>query len=399
MNQESFYFASCPVGCEPLLLIELKTNKLFGKESRGGISFKASPEKAIEFAMRTRIASRVYREVSYFYIRHEKDIYPNAKKVNWQDFIKPQNTFKITTLLDREANKFFKNSIFLSQLLKDALVDTQRDLFNQRSSVSTTDADVNFLQRIEATKKDYIVKIFSDLTGVSLDKRGYREDAHRAPLRENLAAALVQSSAWNPKNGLFFDPMAGSGTIIIEAIMMKYGITPSFLNLKNRVKFSFERQDWFLNSKTSSWFRNFREELQEENKKAIESMEPGFFFANDIDANNIKVMVNHLRNVFGRADIVSFTAEDFLTLNNPLPKPATVLFNPPYGERLEPPGQDILEFYHQIGEVLKNNYIGCKCYIFTLHGELRKQIRLKATKKLPFFNGDLDCRLLEYIIE
>lgn len=392
---ETFYFASCPVGSEELLMKELNNTNLEGKLSRGGVLFKATPEGAIEFTLRSRIASRVHKEVSYFYIKNEKDIYKNAIKINWSDFIKPTNTFKISTLLDRDANQFFKNSIYLSQLLKDALVDNQRENFNQRSNVETSNADINFLQRIEMGKTDYLVRIFSDLTGVSLDKRGYRDQKHRAPLRENLAAALVLSTSWDKDKELFFDPMVGSGTILMEAIMIKAGITPTVLALRNNTRFSFTKQDWFLNSATSSWYRGFKEKLMQENSDAIVKLAPGTFFANDIDANNIKTTVTHLRNLFGRADIVNFSAENFLTMKNPLETPGVVIFNPPYGERLEV-DEELNAFYHDIGEVLKNNYQGSTAYIFTLHGDLKKNIRLKTTKKIPFFNGDLDCRLFEY---
>ncbi len=398
MTNESFFFASCPTGSEELLLTELKSHKLFGKISRGGISFKAENKQAISFAVQTRIASRVYKEVHFFYIRHEKDIYPCAKKIKWEDYIKPQHTFKISTLLDREANRVFRNSIFLSQLLKDSLVDQQRELFGKRSDVDTNNADVSFLQRIEATKQDFLAKVYVDLTGISLDKRGYRDSTHRAPLRENLAAALVSSTSWKPKKDLFFDPMVGSGTLLIEAILLKAGITPSFINLRNRIKFSFMKQDWFLNSDLKSWYNTFSEKLVEDAMREIEKFEQGTFFANDIDAENIKFTISHLRKVFGRADFVTFFNEDFLSMDNPLPGPATILFNPPYGERINP-SSEINEFYHDIGEVLKNKYQGSTAYIFTLHGDLRKNIRLKTTKKLPFFNGDLDCRLLEYKLE
>lgn len=392
---ETFYFASCPVGSEELLMKELNAQNIEGKLSRGGVLFKATAPGAIEFALRSRLASRVHKEVGYFYIKNEKDIYKNAVKINWSEFIKPTNSFKISTLLDREANQFFKNSIYLSQLLKDALVDNQRQNFNQRSNVETVNADINFLQRIEMGKTDYLVRIFSDLTGVSLDKRGYRDQKHRAPLRENLAAALVLSTSWNPETEVFFDPMVGSGTILMEAIMIKAGISPSILNLRNNTRFSFTKQDWFLNSATANWYREFKEKLMKENNDAIAALKPGSFFANDIDANNIKITVTHLRNLFGRADIVEFSAENFLTMKNPLPANGVILFNPPYGERLEV-DEELNQFYHDIGEVLKNNYQGNTAYIFTLHGDLKKNIRLKTTKKIPFFNGDLDCRLFEY---
>lgn len=396
-NNESFYFASCPKGSEELLLAEAQAQDLNPKIGRGGVSLKTTDKKAIEFILSTRIASRVFKEIHCFFIKSEKQIYRNARNIAWDSYLGTRDTFKISTLLDRDSKVAFKNSIFLSQLLKDSLVDHMRSKFGSRPSVDTKEPRVAFLQRIEATRRDFKVQIYADLTGVSLDKRGYRQKGHMAPLRENLAAALVQSTDWNKKEK-FFDPMAGSGTILIEAILAKAEIPPSYFNLKyNTTPYSFANQKWFQESDLVDWyFEKVREIIDQTNKK-IEGFELGTFYANDIDENNIKLIKKHLRKCFGRIDFVEFSNDDFLEMDAPEGFEGVILFNPPYGERLSTI-EDLDSFYHDMGEKFKNFYKNSRAYIFTLHGDLRKNIRLKPSKKLEFQNGDLDCRLFRYEI-
>lgn len=398
-NPENFYFASCPRGTEDLLKSEMNKYKLDGKVTKGGVSFKGTDKDALNFLLNTRIASRVFKEVHCFYIKAEKQIYMNGRNIKWDTYLGTRDTFKITTLLDRDAKNSFKNSIFLSQLLKDSLVDHMRSKVGKRPDVDTKEPTISFLQRIETTKKDFKVLIYLDLTGRSLDKRGYRQTGHLAPLRENLAAAIVMTTDWKSEKEKYFDPMVGSGTLLIEAILYKERIAPSYLTLKyERKPYAFQRQLWYKESNLVKWFDSQINDVLTKSKEKIENMKSGFFFANDIDEDNIKLCKKHLRKCFGRIDFVEFSNEDFINSNDQETQHDLIVFNPPYGERLAK-NVDIDALYHEIGETLKNKYPNSRAYIFTLHGDLRKNIRLKPTLKKEFFNGDLDCRLFRYVID
>ncbi len=396
-NDDLLFFASCPRGTEELLLEEVNELGLEGIIRTGGVGIKTDIKSAVGFILNTRLSSRVFMEVGYFFIKREDEIYNEAKKIPWTDYITASDTFKINTLIDRESKNKYKNSIYLSQKLKDALVDTQREVYQKRSDVDTKNPTHSFLQRIETKGKSSKVMIYLDLCGRSLDKRGYRDSAHQAPLRENLAAALLQQANFK-KDDVFFDPMCGSGTILVEAIMMANDIAPTFINLKNfRRPFDFTRHIWFRNLNLLDWYDQEVESILSETRKKLDNIKEGMFHCNDIDSDNIKIIKKHLRKSFGSIKFVNFTSEDFLEMSS-YPKADFIIMNPPYGKRL---GQteDIKDLYHNIGEALKNECQSSRAYIFAIKDDLHKEIRLKTTKKTPFFNGDLECRLYEYIIE
>ncbi len=398
INDKSFYFASCPRGCEQYLVNELRANGIEAKAGRGGAAFKARNKATIEYIFNARIASRVFKEVGFFYIRNEKQIYKRASELPWEEYITPEQTFKINTLLDGESKELFRSSIFLSQTLKDSLVDYMREKFNKRPNVETNEPNVSFLQRVEKVKEGCKVIIYADMVGTSLDKRGYRESGHRAPLRENLAASLVAETKWDCQ-GPFYDPMAGSGTILIEAIFYYLKLSPAFLRLKqNTTPYSFTGQPWFHDSNLVDWYFDKVHEIMKDSQERIDSIPSDKFYCNDADVENFKLMRTHLLNCFGRVDFVNFGCENFIGSQAPAGfERGMMLFNPPYGERIQAiGGLEIDDFYFEMGETLKNNFKGSTAFILTAHGPLRKNIRLKTSKKTEFLNGDIECRLLKY---
>ncbi len=397
-NDKSFYFASCPRGCEQYLVNELRANGIEAQAGRGGASFKARNKNTIEYIFNARIASRVFKEVGFFYIRDEKQIYKRSSELPWEQYITSEQTFKINTLLDGESKELFRSSIFLSQTLKDSLVDFMRDRFGKRPSVETNSPDVSFLQRIEKVKEGCKVIVYADMVGTSLDKRGYRESGHRAPLRENLAASIVAETKWDCQ-GPFYDPMAGSGTILIEAILYYAKLSPAFIRLKaDTTPYSFINQPWFQEANLVDWYFDKVHEIINDSHQKVESIPSDKFFCNDVDVENFKLIRTHLLNCFGRVDFMNFNCENFI--NSQAPKGferGMILFNPPYGERIQAAGDlEINDFYYEMGETLKNNFAGNTAFILTAHGPLRKNIRLKTSKKTEFLNGDIECRLLKY---
>ncbi len=395
VNDEKIFFASCPMGCEEILEQEANNYELSPRIKKGGISFKTDIKTAIRFLMSTRVASRVFMEVGFFFINHEKEIYRKASDIAWEEVLTTRDTFKINTILDRESNKKYKNSVFLSQTLKDALVDRMRKVHGKRPSVELKTPSHSFLQRVETTSKSSKVILYLDLCGKSLDKRGYRSGEHFAPLRENLAAAILLASDWDSQNESLYEPMVGSGTILIEAIMQALNIEPTFIELKNvKRPFSFTRHQWFRDMDLLDWYHEQVEDIIDTARAKIANIEPNAFFANDIDERNIKLTKKHLRKCFGKIDFVTFTNNNFLNMKT-YPDVDVVFMNPPYGKRL---GQedDIKQLHHDIGETLKNNFNDTRAFIFTIKDDLHKEIRLKTSSKKAFFNGDIECRLLQY---
>ena len=145
-----------------------------------------------------------------------------------------------------------------------------------------------------------------------------------------------------------------------------------------------------------SYYSKLVESILEKAEREISNLNDNQFYANDIDKRNIEITKNNIQKCFGKNDFVTFYNKDFLAMSAPTNHIDILLFNPPYGERMRL--EDTNEFYYQVGETLKNKYAASKAYIFTLHGDLRKNIQLKTSKKIPFYNGDLNCRLYEYCI-
>ena len=234
------------------------------------------------------------------------------------------------------------------------------------------------------------VMLYLDTSGESLFKRGYRTDKVEAPIRENLAAGILRLTGWTPAQPLY-DPMCGSGTFLIEAARIALGLPPAV-----RRRYGFERLKWF---DTKAW-----ETLKTAPTKAI-SRTPQIF-ASDISQQTLRAAINHF-NAAGVGNVIKTRTGDLLTLDAPCvvstlqehaqlgTLPGIMIANPPYGERI---GNEVeLEhFYPELGHTLKKNYAGWNCYFISADKQIEKLIRLKASRRVPLMNGDLDCRLYEF---
>lgn len=402
----STFFASCPREMETMLDQELDQ---FGIEDRevkkGGVRFKADDLTGIQFLIHTRLASRVFKSFAFMKVRNEKDLYNKAKTEPWLKALTLNQTFKIQTLFDHKSKAFFKNSVAVSQILKDAIVDHFREKKGERPSVDTKDPDVNFLLRIEGGRGDkgWNCSVFIDLCGSPLSNRGYRQRGHSAPIRENLAAALVLASEFDGEEDVFYDPMCGSGTILIEAILIKGKIPPTYLRILRNIErkeksFAFLEQVWF--KEKTFLTRDVKEYLQqtyEQINKSIDELEHFQFYGSDIQARNLNLCREHLENAGLPSDIVELEKGDATKITLDIEAPGVVVTNPPYGERLGAT-DEVKELYYNLGENLKNNYKGFRAFILTSNPELRKKIALQTAKRIPFFNGNIECRLLRYDI-
>lgn len=398
------FFASCPRGLENLLTKELKDfaiNKINVK--KGGVQFEAEEYMALEFLVNTRIASRVFRKLYTFNIKDEKDLYKEASKQNWNKIFSLKQTFKISTLLDGSAKRYFKNSMILSQILKDAIVDQFRNAFDERPSVNTTDPEVSLLLRVENNikLKTWQGIVLLDLCGEPLSSRGYRSPGHRAPLRENLAAAIVMSTDWNPEEDIFIDSMCGSGTILIEAVLQKAKIPPSYLKIRSLIEtrqkpWNFLSHKWFKQKDDlQAKFETLATKIYNQTLDSLNELHFNQFYGYDISRGALEITKENLKNALIQDGIIVLEQVDSTTLNPEEEAPGIVVCNPPYGQRLGA-DSDLEELYHLYGENLKSNFKGYRAYVFTGNSDLRKKISLQTSKRVEMYNGNIECRLLKY---
>lgn len=369
-------------------------------KTRGGVSFKAAPPKAFELILRTRIASRIFLKIDQFDIKNEDDLYAKSFNIPWEDYLTTEDTFKFSTLFDLKSKERFRNSMFISLRMKDALVDRMNEKFDKRPSVDTKYPEISFLLRLESDGYAHRALVLLDLCGEPLSNRGYRESGHSAPLRENLAAAMVMLSNFDKETDKFFDPMCGSGTILIEALLYRAGISPSYLHLRRYIErdqttYAFLKQRWFKddNRMVAIW-NEIANRIYEENGQLFSMLQPDQFVGTDI---------NHTAIAEARISVKKATLTKFINLDvadartvaPPFPAPAIVMTNPPYGQRLGK-DEDLAKLYFDFTENLKKNYKGFRAYIIAERNDTVKAIALKPSRKTELWNGPIECRLFRY---
>ncbi|MAV04444.1 MAG: RNA methyltransferase [Flavobacteriaceae bacterium] len=320
-----------------------------------------------------RSAIRILMPLNSFQLNSEKDLYSSIFNFNWEDYISVENTFIVESVLNSDL---FSHSLFVSQRVKDGIVDRFRKLCNKRPNVDVENPD--FKINIHISKN--ICTISLDSSGKPLNQRGYRSQTNIAPINEVLAAGIIMLSNWDCESD-FLDPMCGSGTILIEAAMYA---TNYPVNIK-RQRFSF--MNW----------KNFDSDLFEMIKKSVlKKVKP---FKNKIIGYDkapsaiLKCNQNVLNSSFGK--IIEVSEDDFFMTKKNNDKYLHILFNPPYGERLK---IDIQSFYKQIGDTLKTNYSNSNAWFITSSIEALKYVGLRPSRKIKLFNGKLESRLAKYEI-
>ena len=402
INEQRF-FASCPVFLEELLLKEITDLGIpESRVARGGVEFSTTPIRALKVVLYSRLASRVFKEITNLNFMDEKEIYPSARQFFWEKVMRVDNTFKISTLLDSKASFTFKNSNYLSLVLKDAIADHFTELNGNRPSVDLEHPHISFLMRIEGRgRKDLPWKgiVYIDLCGTALSNRGYRHTGHEAPLRENVAAACILHSGWDAKTQSLTDPMCGSGTLLIEAALVACNIPPTYLRVldaveNNRGVFPFQRQTWY--QRDAKLRELFEKELQKIHRALPEQFAsiPTHLFGSDIDAKAVMLTKKNLRSAQLEKYITVMQAD--ATKVRPFTDlTGVVMCNAPYGERMGTE-EELGELYYQLGENFKANFKGHTAFVLTSSSELRKKVSLHPNAKIAIMNGNLECRLLRY---
>jgi putative N6-adenine-specific DNA methylase len=365
--------ATTMYGLEDLLAEELlklgareieKLNRAVAFAGDKGFMYKAN--------LNLRTALRVLRPIKTFTVKNEAQLYDQIRRIDWSAYLDVAGTLAVDTVL---ASDLFTHSQFLSLKAKDAIVDQFREAYGQRPSVDLDRPDL----RINLLIQGDACTVSLDSSGDSLHKRGYRDQTNLAPINEVLAAGLVLLSGWD-RRSTFIDPMCGSGTILIEAGLLACNIPPGYY----REEFGFQR------------WKDFEPDLWE----AI--YEASIKKINDYPVQLIGVEIS--RNVIRKArENVKFAKlDDIITLHNtafqdfePPPGPGVLVLNPPYGERMHQ-DEDIIGLYASIGDTFKQKYKGYTGWVISSNIEALKRIGLRPTRKIPVFNGPLECRFMRF---
>ena len=401
---QATFFASCPREVEHLLEKEIRDLGITRIEvEKGGVAFKAEIEQALDVLLQSRVASRVFKELQVYTIASEKDLYARAKEKWWDKVFSVNQTFKINTLFDRETKENFSNSIIFSQLLKDAIADNFREKFGERPSVDTGRPDITFLLRVERKSGTdlYNARILVDMCGEPISNRGYREESLKAPLRENLAAAIILTTDFDPEKDIFTDSMCGTGTLLIEAILMKAKVAPTYLKIRQFIEkkvpvFDFIKHPWFtVDRKAVRMFEEKAQAIYNHSLAALNELQSRQFFGFDITERAMETTRIHLHNAMIDQQIVTLNKRDATKITPMDDPPGIVICNPPYGERMGEE-EELKQLYKDYGENLKHNFKGFRAYVFTSNPMLRKCISLGTASRHTFYNGSLECRLLKY---
>lgn len=403
------YFASCPMGVEELLTQEiLDLGAQTAKAVRGGVQFEAGHEIALKTILYSRLASRIFKYLFAFEVLNEEDYYLQATDIKWKSLMDVDHTFRITTLFgdlpgEREE---FRNSQFATLKLKDSVVDYFRHHEGGvRPSIDKDFPDASFLARIDrGQEKPYLATIMYDLCGDPLNQRGYRKSVVDAPLKENLAAAILKTVKWNPEEEGLLDAMCGSGTFPIEAALIAANIPPSYLRVEHVLKnpgfkmWTFQSYPWLTQDKElQESYKKLLAEITEATEKGLAFLrtKKGFIVGNELSEQNLMAAKDNLRKA-RLDDIIVLTKKDALETTPPTEK-CLFICNPPYGERLEHGEEEKLKaLYKGLGDHWKHNFKGHRAALFTGNIGMLKVVGLKTAKRHILMNGDIECRLAEY---
>ncbi|MBK7364663.1 MAG: class I SAM-dependent RNA methyltransferase [Nitrosomonas sp.] len=373
--EDLVFFATCPRGLESTLATELAQLRATSIEVvQGGVIFQGGWQTCYQANLESRIASRILWRIAQQDYRSEADIYQIAFQLPWHTWFSPKLTIRVKVSAIKCA---LRSLDFVTLKIKDAVCDKFRKAKNTRPDVDTANPAIRihgFLDRQQFT-------LYLDTSGETLFKRNLRKSAGDAPIRENLAAGILALAGWKPNIPLF-DPMCGSGTFLMEAAQISCRIAPGI----NR-HFAFEQFSLF----DSPLWKQLREAALAQRLSSCTSQ---LIFGSDLSGYALDdARENLISNQL--AEIVQLKQANILEVNPPYQPGGIIVMNPPYGVRMSEQ-QLLADFYPKLGDRLKKKFSGWCVYILTADSSLPKLIRLNPSRRIPLFNGALECRLLEY---
>ena len=424
MNQLQL-FLPCAAGVEALLATEVQ--RITGtapKAWRAGVQLAGSWRDALQLNLHSRLAQRVLIELAHNQYRSEQDLYNAAANVAWEIWFTPKQTFKVEITAQHSP---LTSLNFAALKIKDAIADRFRDKYDVRPDVDTRWPDVRVYVHLTVDT----VTVYIDTSGEPLFKRGWREDVGEAPLKETLAAAMLAASSWSGEGGLaaqgvaLYDPCCGSGTIAIEAAQIACNIAPGI----NR-KFAFQK---YLPFQAHVW-----DGLLDQ-AEALITEPTAEVFGSDVSFRMVDFAVRNAERA-GVANAVQFRGGDALERMPPVAS-GVMLVNPPYGERIDvagaagkpglakrtqfqgqaidefgqplqaspaneqPKGRELAQtgsgeeasdFFPKLATHWKKNYAGWTAHVLTPDLKLPNKMRLKESRRVPMWNGPIECRLFRF---
>ena len=373
MSEQFEMIAKTFQGLEEILAEELTTlgaNDI--QIGRRMVSFTGDKRMMYKANFCLRTAIRILKPIKNFTAKDADEVYNQIQAIPWEEYLDVNKTFAIDAVVFSEE---FRHSKFVSYKVKDAIVDYFREKTGKRPSVRINNPDV--LLNIHIAQTTCTLSL--DSSGESLHRRGYRQEQVEAPLNEVLAAGMVLMTGWRGECDLI-DPMCGSGTIPIEAALIARNIAPGVF----RKGFAFEKWVDFDSEMFDEIYNDDSQEREFTHKIYGYDNNPK---ANEIATHNIKAA--------GVSKDVTLKLQPFQQFEQPQEK-SIIVMNPPYGERIST--NDLLGLYQMIGERLKHAFVGNEAWVLSYREECFDQIGLKPSKKVPLFNGALECEFRKYEI-
>lgn len=398
-------FLPCAAQTEALLGDEVRSilaaPDLDIEVQRGGVRVQVAKHAVMEAVMRlnlhSRMAQRVLIALRQDFYRSEDDVYELASGIAWEQWFGVNKTIKVDVTAH---NSPLKSLNFVALRLKDAVVDRFRNLNGSRPSIDTHHPDVRIHLHLDAEQ----AFISLDTSGEPLFKRGWREDKGDAPLKETLAATMIAASGWDPTGTLpLYDPCCGSGTIVVEAAQMACGIAPGLQR-----RFAFEKLQGF---ERAAWQALCAE------ARAQQRTPTAAVFGSDIAHRMVDFAKRNAERA-GVGQVVQLRGGDALQRMPPSDVPGIMLLNPPYGTRIEAAGQggrnmqqrrdmgfsarefsdgdDGAAFFQKLAAHWKGHYAGWTAWLLTPDMKLPGKLRFKESRRVPMWNGPIDCRLFRF---
>jgi 23S rRNA (guanine2445-N2)-methyltransferase / 23S rRNA (guanine2069-N7)-methyltransferase len=379
------FFAACPLNVSDMLAGELRELGIeVGREHPAGVGFTGPLRSAYLACLHSRTASRVLLTLGDLDAADPDTMYRGLLTLPWETHVRPDGTFAIDVVGD--PPRWLRHTQFAALRAKDAVVDRMRDHAGSRPSVDLATPDLRVSLRFARER----VTVSIDLSGEPLHRRGYRQAGIEAPLKENLAAALLLRCGW-PEiargGGAFYDPMCGSGTLVIEAALMAAQVAPGLL----RKRFGFER---WLQHDAALW-----QELvaEAQSRRNLDLLDAGRCAGSDRDQGAVRACLANA-NRAGLGNHLIFERRDLSNLQATRHERGLVLVNPPYGVRIGDPDK-IESLYASLGEKLLHCFPGWEAGVFTGDPPLGRALRLRAYRTHTFYNGAIECRLLRFHLD
>jgi putative N6-adenine-specific DNA methylase len=318
-----------------------------------------------------RTAIKILKPIANFKVINETELYNKIYSISWENYLKSNGSLAVGATLNGDN---FTHSQYVALKTKDAIVDRFRNNSGERPNVDLRFPDL----KIDIHIDRHFCTVSLDSSGESLHKRGYKIATNIAPINEVLAAGLVMLSGWDGQSD-FMDPMCGSGTILVEAAMIACNIPPNLM----RNQFGFERwEDWDVNL-----FEKIEESLLSKTRDFHYKI-MGF----DKSPSAVKKAIQNIENA-KLEDFIYIKHEDFFKTQKGGDSHLHMVFNPPYGERLD---IDMERFYREIGDTMKQGYSNTNAWFITANLDALKFVGLRPSRKIKLFNGKLEARFVKY---